>query len=73
MPSRQDNSFQVLDVVALTTDLPEWGLLRGQIGTVVESHSGTVFEIEFSDEEGRTLAQLALLPSQLKPVLTNRS
>ena len=27
----------VLDVVALTKDIPESSLLRGQVGTVVES------------------------------------
>jgi len=28
--------IRVLDVVALTQDLPERGLVRGQVGTVVE-------------------------------------
>jgi hypothetical protein len=52
--------IQLLDVVALTADLPEKGLLRGQVGTVVESLAPGVFEVEFSDDEGRTYAQLAL-------------
>jgi len=29
--------FVLLDVVALTDDLPEHGLLRGQVGTVVKA------------------------------------
>ncbi len=29
------DTFQLLDVVALTEDLPERGLLRGQVGTLV--------------------------------------
>ena len=51
---------QLLDVVALTSDLPEQGLLRGQVGTVVELLSPDAFEVEFSDEQGRTYAELAL-------------
>ncbi len=36
-----------LDVVALTVDLPEHNLYRGQVGTVVEILAdGGVFEVE---------------------------
>jgi hypothetical protein len=52
-------------VVALTQDLPERGLLRGQVGTIVESLGPDVFEIEFCDNDGRTYASLALKASQL--------
>lgn len=54
------SAIDILDVVALTADLPERGLYRGQVGTVVESLAAGVFEVEFSDEEGRTYASLAL-------------
>lgn len=53
------------DVVALTEDLPHEGLRRGQVGTIVEVHEPKVFEVEFSDQEGRTYALLALRASQL--------
>jgi hypothetical protein len=46
------NTVDILDVVALTEDLPERGLYRGQVGTVVESLAPGVFEVEFSDDEG---------------------
>jgi hypothetical protein len=59
------NNIQLLDVVALTTDLPGNGLLRGQVGTVVETLAPGVFEVEFSDDQGRTYAQLALKEQQL--------
>jgi Domain of unknown function (DUF4926) len=55
---------KLLDVVALTSDLPDRGLRRGQVGTVVEVLSPGTFEVEFSDDEGRAYAQLALLGSQ---------
>jgi uncharacterized protein DUF4926 len=59
------NEIQLLDVVALTLDLPEHGLARGQVGTVVESLAPGVFEVEFSDDNGRTYASLALHADQL--------
>jgi hypothetical protein len=55
----------VLDVVALTEDIPDRGLLRGQVGTVVESLRPGVFEVEFVDNDGRTYAMLPLKSSQL--------
>jgi hypothetical protein len=54
-----------LDVVALTVDRPEKGLRRGQVGTVVEMLAPGVFEVEFSEDEGRTYAQLALNEREL--------
>jgi len=59
------NAIQVLDVVALTEDLPERGLSRGQVGTVVETLAPDVFEVEFCDNDGRTYASLALPADKL--------
>ena len=37
--------IELLDVVALTVDLPEYNLWRGQVGTVVELlANGTAYE-----------------------------
>jgi hypothetical protein len=58
-------AIQLLDVVALTADLPERGLRRGQVGTVVELLAEDTYEVEFSDDDGRTYAMLALRPNQL--------
>lgn len=52
-------------MVALTEDLPERGLYRGQVGTVVEILEPGVFEVEFSDEDGRAYASVALKAEQL--------
>jgi hypothetical protein len=57
--------LELLDVVALTVDLPERGLARGQVGTVVETLANDTFEVEFSDDEGRTYASLPLRPDQM--------
>jgi hypothetical protein len=58
-------NVRLLDVVALTADMPEQDLLRGHVGTVVETLAPGVFEVEFSDDQGRTYAQLALPEHQL--------
>ena len=59
------NGVNILDVVALTEDLPERGLYRGQVGTVVEILESGVFEIEFSDDEGHAYAFVTLKDEQL--------
>lgn len=58
--------IKLLDVVALTEDIPEHNLKRGEIGTVVEILSeGKAFEVEFSDENGQMYKCLSFLASQL--------
>ena len=52
-------------VVALLESLPSRGLVRGQVGTIVESLQPGVFEVEFSDNQGRTYATLALPADRL--------
>ncbi len=59
------SAIRLLDVVALTEELPERDLSRGQVGTVVETLAPDVFEVEFSDNDGRTYATLALRADQL--------
>ena len=61
--------IQELDCVALSADLPESGLKRGDLGAVVLVHDGgQAFEVEFVDLGGQTLAVLTLEPSQIRPV-----
>lgn len=58
--------IELFDVVALTHDLPEHNLWRGQVGTVVEILSnGDAFEVEFSDRDGRTYQSLGFRAPQL--------
>ena len=57
--------IHLLDVVALIVDRPDRGLVRGQVGTVVETLAPNVYEVEFSDDGGRTYAQLALPADEL--------
>ncbi len=57
--------FAVLDVVALLEDVPDEKLVRGQVGTIVEELADDHYEVEFSDDEGRTYAQAPLRADQL--------
>jgi hypothetical protein len=54
-----------LSVVALLEDVPRQGLVRGQVGTVVGNLAPGVYEVEFSNDNGRTYASLALRSDQL--------
>ncbi len=61
-----NEKIRLLDIVALTVDLPECKLYRGQVGTVVEILAdGAAFEVEFSDRDGRTYESLGLRPDQI--------
>lgn len=51
---------KLLDVVVLAENMPQHGLYRGQVGTVVEILAPNVFEAEFIDNEGQTYAMQAL-------------
>ncbi len=67
--SAEKSKIKLLDVVALTQDIPEHNLKRGEIGTVVEILSnGEVFEVEFSDENGQMYKCISFHASQLRPL-----
>lgn len=57
--------IKLLDVVAVVEDLGSEGLRRGTVGTVVERWENGVFEVEFSDNDGKAYAFAALRPEQL--------
>jgi hypothetical protein len=63
------DTIKLLDVVALMEDVPEQGLQRGQVGTVVEILAPDILEVEFSDNDGRTYAMLPLRAEQLLPLI----
>ena len=60
------NAPKLLNIVALTVDLPEYNLLRGQVGTIVEILAdGAAFEVEFSNRNGQTYESVGLRPEQI--------
>ena len=58
-----------LDTIVLSDDIKEYGLERGDIGTVVHVYRNTVaFEIEFVTGEGESIAVLTLTPKDIRPM-----
>jgi hypothetical protein len=49
-----------LDMVALTRDIDDHGLVEGDIGAVVHKYGREGFEVEFVTAEGKTIAVLTL-------------
>lgn len=47
-----DRTAKAFDVVALLRALPEAGLERGQVGTVVDDSGGAFVVVEFADPDG---------------------
>jgi len=64
MMAERRRPIKLLDTVALLEDLPGRKLKRGEVGTVVEVLAPDVYEVEFSDDDGQTYAELALRKEQ---------
>ena len=71
-----ESEIHMHEVVALLEDVPakhfETGrpllLRRGQVGTVVMTYDGSVFEVEFAGKDGRAYAILPVHASKLMPL-----
>ena len=60
--------IEELEDVILTCDLPEQGLTRGDIGTVVLVHKeGKGYEVEFTTLDGESIAIVTLATNQVRP------
>jgi hypothetical protein len=57
-----------LDMVVLTTDLPEHSLEAGDLGTVALVHRHGGYEVEFMALDGETVAVVSLSPDQVRVV-----
>ncbi len=72
-----NGEIQMHDVVALLADTPsehfETGrpllLRRGQVGTVIMTHDGSAFEVEFAGRDGRAYA---ILPIKVEKLMVLR-
>ena len=60
-----EGKLNLYDVVALTADIPEENLKRGEMGTIVFCHTEDDFEVEFVAKDGHTYALLTLNSNQL--------
>lgn len=61
--------IQELERVVLTTDISEYGLKKGDVGTVVLVHqSNGGYEVEFVTLDGETVAVVSLSRNQLRSI-----
>lgn len=58
-----------LDLVVLERDIDEYGLKRGDIGTIVHCYGDSrAFEVEFATVDGQTIAVLTLTEADIRPL-----
>lgn len=55
------------DVVVLRRDLPDCGLVKGDVGAVVGVYSSGGYEVEFTAPEGETVAVVTLADGDIRP------
>jgi hypothetical protein len=65
--------FKMFSRVALKTDMPEDGLRRGDVATIVEYHQGrpgqeSGYSLEVFNAVGETVAVITLRESQIEPL-----
>jgi hypothetical protein len=72
-------TFQLLETVIATVDIPAYGIVAGDVGTIVDVYTqgSLAYEVEFSSVDGSTRTSAPIAPVQLrKPtqadVLTTR-
>ena len=60
--------IEELEDVILSADVPQYGLTRGDIGTVVLVHKqGKGYEVEFTTLDGESIAIVTLAANQVRP------
>jgi len=62
--------LEIFSAVALIQGLPAKRLKRGQVGTIVEDFAPGVCEVDFSDDQRRTYASVALHAEQVVAALS---
>ena len=74
-----DKSLNLLETVIAAANLPDYQVLAGDLGTIVEVYTtpDLAYEVEFVNPDGSTRALLTLAPNQVRrlsptDVLTTR-
>ena len=60
--------IEALDTVVLTTNLAEYHLQAGDVGTVTVVHRHGGYEVKFATLAGETVAEVTLSVDQVRPV-----
>ncbi len=73
------DEFQLLETVVATVDIPEEGILAGDLGTIIDIYLelSKAYEVEFLTANGSERALVTLAPNQFRhltpaDVLTTR-
>jgi hypothetical protein len=66
-----DKTISLLETVIITVNIPDRGVLAGDLGTIVEVYTNPnlAFEVEFINPDGSTRALLTLAPSQVRHLM----
>jgi hypothetical protein len=64
--------MKMYDIVKLKCDLPEEKLTKGMTGVIIDIFDAPIlgYEVEFTNEKGETIAEVALEPHQIEHVKT---
>ena len=64
--------IQEFEPVVFTVDLPQYGLLAGDVGTVADIHpSGKAYEVEVFLADGSTYDVVTVQEGQIRPATKN--
>jgi Domain of unknown function (DUF4926) len=62
-------TLEPYSLVKLLTDRYQGrGVAAGAIGTILDVYENEAYEVEFSDDDGTTIAWFAVLQTEVKPV-----
>jgi hypothetical protein len=64
----KDKVIRELDRVILNRDLPDYGLKRGDVGTVVLTHGRRGYEVEFVTLDGETVAVVSIASADVRRI-----
>lgn len=62
------DEFQLMETVVATVDIPEEGILAGDVGTIVDIYVelAKAYEVEFLTANGSERALITLAPNQFR-------
>lgn len=71
MKGPQMDEFQLLEMVVVTVDIPDEGILAGDVGTIVDVYTqlSPGYEVEFTTADGTSRALATLAPHQIRHLL----
>ncbi|QHQ17265.1 DUF4926 domain-containing protein [Pectobacterium parmentieri] len=65
-----ERNYALFDVVEVRNSLPEQGLIKGMVGTIIHCYTtpNFTYEVEFCDDDGCTIMCIAMTREELQSV-----